>query len=340
MPRQVRIEYTGALYHAMARGDRGEPIFHGDEDRENFLETLEETVQRTGWIIHAFVLMTNHYHLLLETPEPNLVQGMQWFQGTYTQRYNAAHRLRGHVYQGRYKAMVIDSDEKEFIDRVGTYIHLNPVRAGMVSVRKGVLRRYRWSSFPALLMTPRKRPTWLKAETVLWGAGIMKDNPSGRRKYEAYIEEQARKWKTKGGKIAFEREWASVRRGWCLGYKDFKDRLLDLLEKGLGARPSTPMTSSERKDHGEGRAEEILKMGLPILGLNPNALLRSPKALKEKRVLAWFIKKNTSTSLRWLSEALHMGHISNVSSMIRNVERDEDHTFKNLKKKVSKILKN
>ena len=136
MLRQIRIEYAGALYHTMARGDRGEPIFQEDEDRSRFLETLEEAAQRTGWVIHALVLMTNHYHLLVETPEPNLVQGMQWFQGAYTQRYNSVHRLRGHVYQGRYKAVIIESEEKEFIDRIGTYIHLNPMRAGMVPVRK------------------------------------------------------------------------------------------------------------------------------------------------------------------------------------------------------------
>jgi len=147
------LNTQNAFYHTMARGDRGEPIFQGDEDRELFLKTLEEAVQRTGWIIHAYVLMTNLYHFLMETPEPNLVLGMKWFQGTYTQRYDGLHRLRGHVYQGRYKAIVIDSDEMEFVDRVGTYIHLNPVRAGLVrpeTVGPSILSLEQFPVFPCI----------------------------------------------------------------------------------------------------------------------------------------------------------------------------------------------
>jgi len=324
----------------MARGDRGEPIFQVDEDRGVFLETLEEAVQRTGWVVHAFVLMTNHYHLLLETPEPNLVQGMQWFQGTYTKRYNATHRLHGHVYQGRYKAVLIDGEEKEFTDRIGTYIHLNPVRAGMVPAEDGALKTYRWSSFPAYLMTPRRRPPWLETRKIFWSAGILRDNRAGRRKYETRIEDQAEFWRSKTGKKELDKEWASIRRGWYLGYSDFRDRLLDMIEEGLQGRPSTPCTSLERKDHTEGKAKELLDGGIRLLGLSPDDLQTMPKGLKEKRILAWYIKKNTTASLRWLSEALNMGHISNVSSMIRHVERDEDATFGVLKRKVCKRLKN
>jgi len=99
MPRTVRIEYAGAVYHVMCRGDRREAIFLGDADRELFLATLAEMCARTGILIHSYVLMTNHYHLLLETPQPNVVAGMKWFQGTYTQRFNARHRLSGHLFQ-------------------------------------------------------------------------------------------------------------------------------------------------------------------------------------------------------------------------------------------------
>ena len=93
MPRSLRIAYPGAVYHVLCRGDRREAIFRQDADREMFLATLGEMCGRTGILIHSYVLMSNHYHLLTETPEPNLVAGMQWFQGTYTQRFNARHRL-------------------------------------------------------------------------------------------------------------------------------------------------------------------------------------------------------------------------------------------------------
>ena len=137
MPRQVRIEFEGAFYHVMCRGDRREAIFQDDRDRERFLATLGETVQRTGWRVHAYVLMSNHYHLLVETPVPNLVRGMTWFQTTYTVRYNAHHRVNGHLFAGRYKALLVDPESEGYLVTLLNYIHLNPVRAGLVRIGEG-----------------------------------------------------------------------------------------------------------------------------------------------------------------------------------------------------------
>src|SRR6516165_6697004 len=130
MPRPLRIEYPGALYHVMARGNQGRPVFRDDTDRQLWLETLGQACGKTGWRVHAYVLMGNHYHLLLETPEANLEAGMKWLQGTYTQRYNGRHKLFGHLFQGRYKAVLVDPQEKEgYFQVVSTYIHLTPARA-------------------------------------------------------------------------------------------------------------------------------------------------------------------------------------------------------------------
>ena len=107
MARKPRVEYAGAVYHVMSRGNRRNLIFRDHRDKEIFMDTLEEACVRHGWRVHAFVLMDNHYHLLLETPEPNLVNGMKWFQGTYTQRVNSRHKEWGHLFQGRYKALVV-----------------------------------------------------------------------------------------------------------------------------------------------------------------------------------------------------------------------------------------
>src|ERR1044072_7724001 len=106
MPRKARVEFPGAVYHLLDRGDRREAIFVNDADRENFLRTLGQACARCGWRVHALVLMTNHYHLLVETPEANLVAGMRWFQTTWTVRFNRFHGLRGHLFQGRYKAVL------------------------------------------------------------------------------------------------------------------------------------------------------------------------------------------------------------------------------------------
>ena len=107
MPRKLRIQYPGAMYHVMSRGNRREDVFLDDVDRQDFLKTLAEACQKTGWQIHAYCLMGNHYHLVLETPNANLVPGMAWLQGAYTIRLNHRHKLIGHVLSGRYKAQLV-----------------------------------------------------------------------------------------------------------------------------------------------------------------------------------------------------------------------------------------
>jgi putative transposase len=123
MARQVRIEYPGARYHVMSRGDHQEAVSRDDEDRERFLRTLKECCAKTGWV-HAYGLMGNHYHLLSETPEPNLVTGMKWFRRVYTQRSNGRHKLFGHLFQGRYRALLVEP-EGEYFATSGSYIHRN-----------------------------------------------------------------------------------------------------------------------------------------------------------------------------------------------------------------------
>src|SRR3954469_303509 len=104
MPRQIRIQYSGAVYHVMSRGDRREDIYLHDVDRQDFLKTVAEACQKTAWQVHAYCLMRNHFHLVIETPEANLVEGMSWLLSTYTIRLNRRHKMSGHVFSGRYKS--------------------------------------------------------------------------------------------------------------------------------------------------------------------------------------------------------------------------------------------
>src|SRR5690349_15904543 len=129
MARKVRVEFAGAVYHVLDRGDRREAIFQDEKDRELFLTALGEVCLRMGWRVHAWVLMGNHYHLLLETPEPNLVAGRHWLQTTYTVRFNRRDRLCGHLFQGRYKSVLVDAEAGGYFAVLSDYIHLNPVRA-------------------------------------------------------------------------------------------------------------------------------------------------------------------------------------------------------------------
>ena len=108
MARKLRVEYPGALYHVMSRGDHGDPLFEDDRDRERFVETLGEAALKTGWQVHAYCLMSNHFHLVVETPQGNLVAGMKWLLGTYTGRFNRRHKLFGHLFSGRYESLVVD----------------------------------------------------------------------------------------------------------------------------------------------------------------------------------------------------------------------------------------
>ena len=128
MPRQLRIQYEGAIYHLMSRGDRREPIFLDEKDRQQFLLTLGQTCRKTGWQVHAYCLMSNHFHLVLETPQPNLATGMKWLLGTYTQRFNRRHRHWGHLFGGRYKAQSIGERSPGYLVTAANYAHLNPVR--------------------------------------------------------------------------------------------------------------------------------------------------------------------------------------------------------------------
>ena len=215
MARQVRIEFEGAIYHVMGRGNNGSGIFFGKKGCEKFLDTLDEACQRTGWIVHAFVLMGNHYHLLIETPEANLVDGMKWLQGTYTQRVNAWRGRRGHLFQGRYRAQVVNGSDSDgtYFKMVSDYIHLNPARAKMVGAGKRweKLTDYPWSSLPLYTKWQSKRPSWLEVGDVFDDLRL-DDNARGREAYAEYMNRRSIEVQTDEDSGSY----GALRRGWCV----------------------------------------------------------------------------------------------------------------------------
>ena len=189
MARKLRVEYAGAIYHVMNRGDRRELIFMDDADRQRFIDTLGEACAKTGWQVHAYVLMPNHFHVVVETPQPNLVYGMKWLLGTYTSRFNRRHTLFGQLFSGRYKSLIVDGSGSGYLKSVGDYVHLNPARAKLV-VADAPLESFAWSSWPVNLLAPSKRPAWLRVDRLLGEWGILKDSPAGRQRLERALEER------------------------------------------------------------------------------------------------------------------------------------------------------
>src|SRR5947209_5183628 len=187
MARKLRLQYEGAIYHVMSRGDRREDIFRDDKDREQFLSTLGQACAKTDWQVHAWCLMRNHFHLVIETPKANLVDGMKWFLGTYTGRFNRRHKLFGHLFSGRYKSLFVDGSGSGYLKSVCDYVHLNPARAKRVNADRPS-RGFVWSSWPAYLRAPARRPAWLRVDRLLGQWGVPKDSPAGRRRLEQGLE--------------------------------------------------------------------------------------------------------------------------------------------------------
>jgi REP element-mobilizing transposase RayT len=327
MARKLRVQYPGAVYHIMSRGNQGHLIFREDRDRELWLETLGDTCAKTGWQIHAYVLMGNHYHLLAETPEANLVAGMKWLQGTYTRRFNLRHRVFGHLLQGRYKAVIVDGTEPQYFGVVSTYIHLNPVRAGLVQLGDGDgqqrLTGYPWSSYPAHVgLAPA--PGWLRSDRVLGALGFGEGDRASRRGYEAYLESRALECGDARGRRAWEHEWRKLRRGWYLGGQGFRAKLLEAVGRSL-ERPRASSVSGEGvQAHGEAAAEQWLTRGMNALGWKDGEWERAGKRTARKQLMAWWLRSRTAVSCRWISGRLAMGHESSVSHAARTIAESRD----------------
>lgn len=180
MSRPIRIEFSAALYHVTARGDRREAIFEDDADRQNFLQILADVIARFNWLCHAWCLMDNHYHLLIQTPDGNLSKGMRQLNGVYTQASNRRHQRVGHLFQGRYKAILVDSDA--YLLELSRYVVLNPIRAGMV--RK--VEAWPWSSYRASVgLAPPTR--WLSVDGVL--SQFAKRRSLAQQRYAQFVAE-------------------------------------------------------------------------------------------------------------------------------------------------------
>jgi putative transposase len=308
MARQLRVEYEGAIYHVMNRGDRQEPIFIDEKDREIFLQTLGECCRKTGWQVHTYCLMLNHFHLILETPQANLIAGMRWFLGTYTARFNRRHKIFGHLFSGRYKSLVVDGSGRGYLKTVCDYVHLNPMRANLLSSDQK-LSDYKWSSYGDYLKKPRQRMEWLRVDRLLGERGIPRDSAAGREEFRRQMEQ--RRWESAPG------EWKKIRRGWYWGDQQFRKELLEQMQDRAGEYHS----ASERSETDEGKANRIVEEELKKLKWDERQLSLRKKGDERKVKIARRLRQETTMTLKWIANRLKMGAWTHVSNRLYHVKK-------------------
>lgn len=301
----------------ISRGNGGADVFLGEPDYRLYLETLAEACERAELRIHAFVLMRNHYHLLMETPNGNLIDGMRWLQQTFTQRYNARHNRFGHVYQGRYKAQIIDVERSEdYFRKVGNYIHLNPARAGLIAGnrRYRMLADFPWSSFPLYGLPKRKRPEWLVVSRLL-GEHDWRDDVRGRREYAEFLEECVLTERREEGR---ERpEYQAIRRGWFLGGEEFREKLIEMAGEVIKGKRRTSFEPTPVREVSQDAAKRLIARCLKELKLPESDLPGLKKTDERKMLIAWILTKQTTVGNEWISAQLVMGHYTNASNAVR-----------------------
>ncbi len=222
MAKPLRIEYPGDLYHITSRGNAKQKIYRDDNDRIKFLDILWATVKRYNWLCHVFCLMDNHYHLLIETPDGNLSRGMRQLNGVYTQRYNQGHKKTGHIFQGRYRAILVDKEN--YLLALSRYIVLNPIRASMVNKPEG----WKWSSY-FLTIGIKKAPDYLTVNWILKQFG--RDKKKAKNQYKTFVR----------AGIKTDTSWKNLKAQILLGSEGFIEKVKKLLieKKGIVEIPKS-----------------------------------------------------------------------------------------------------
>ena len=317
MPRQKRIQFPNAIYHILARGNRRENIVYDEGDRRVFLETLEELIEKTGWVLFAWALMPNHYHLAVKTPEANLVRGMTWFQSTLTKRLNFRQKKIGHLFAGRYKSLLVE--ENEYLTTLIYYLHLNPVRAGLCPEGEA-LEKYEWSSLRDYVGSKKKRRSF-----VAVAAGLkhlqLEDSSDSRQQL---LEMTLRIARQEGKLPKDDGLGVQMKRGWLYGSEAFAEKMTEKLQGILSKEDSSNgYTGQQQRDYGEQRAHEIIRLGLNHFSLTQADLKTLKKGDWRKAVIVARIRRETTMNADWISQQLHMGTRSSISIALRKLKTNK-----------------
>jgi REP element-mobilizing transposase RayT len=302
MARPLRIEFPGAVYHVTSRGNERKPIFRVDEDCEKFVSFLKELPNRFGLFIHGFVLMRNHYHLLLETPSPNLQRAMQYLNTAYTVYFNNRHGRAGHLLQGRYKAFVIEKDT--YLLSVSRYLHLNPVKAGMADRPED----YLWSSY-AEYIGKRKRSGWL---TCGWVLEQFSEKPAhARRRYKEFVEDTAAEPKN---------PFASLKADIILG----SDRFLEEIKRKLSLKKDSDVPQSRHFVDGIS-CDALIQFVAARYGVEEREITGvGGWGNRARRICLYLLREFTDMSNAQIAARFHVSH-SAVRKACKRLKEELEH---------------
>ncbi len=285
MARPLRIEFPGAVYHVTSRGNARADIFEDNGDREVFFKILGKVVKRFNWLCHAYCLMDNHYHLLIETPEGNLSAGMRQLNGVYTQAFNRMHDRDGHIFKGRFKAILVEKESH--LLELCRYVVLNPVRAGMTDR----VEQYPWSSYLSTLGRTAK-PDFLSIEWIL--GNFATSFPESRRRYRRFVEE---------GLQCSGSPWDNLSGQILLGTEPFVQRVKGLLAE----KEDMPEIPRIQRHLGRPPLDELFPSGSALSRPDRNRLIRQAHV-------------KFGYTLKEISQALGM-HYTTISKAINNDEK-------------------
>ena len=300
MGRPLRIEYPGALYHLMSRGNERKKIFRDTSDRIRFLRILEDYHERYGILVHSYVLMDNHYHLVMETPQGNLLKVMHGLNGGYTGYFNRKYQRSGHLFQGRYKGILIEKDA--YLLELSRYVHLNPVRASIVQDPW----QYRWSSCPGYF-SKRKEAKWVEYAWILSRFG--KDKEIARNRYKNFLMEPHEKEPSD----LFKDLYGQV----ILGREEYVKKT-----KRLFRGKALSQEIAERKRFTDGaKPEDIITAVASEFGVTEEKLMkkRSRQNIGRKAAV-YLIKRHAGLTNREIGDLFGGMHYSSVSRLSARLE--------------------
>lgn len=298
--RKLRIEFPGALYHVINRGNYRRDVFDSVGAAQAFERAVDETCRRFSWRLHAYVVMRNHFHFALETPQPNLSAGMHWLQSTYAIRFNRFREEHGHLFQGRYHAIILE--DAAVLTRVVHYIHLNPARAGIVE--PAACGTFRWSSLRYLRQPVR--PPWMATEVIL-SALSLPDTLDGWKQYDQFLEILGSDPQQQE-QLGFEQ----LSRGWAIGTREWKRQLAserDWLRLPIG------LSEQERQELQEASWQEFLSRSLAT---QHRTLAEAGTTAKDApwKVIVAAELRDRGVPYRWITDMLRMSTPRVVGSLV------------------------